>query len=1185
MRASVVSDVHVLAQNMLHHAERRRLLVFADNRQDAAFQAGWMRDHARRFRMRALMMERIAQGPVSVGDTTAHLDRVLEADDDLSRALIPEVWNSVRREAAGGEHARERGRFLRILVLREITTGVKQRVGLEPWGRIIVDYQGLEPGVGFIQDWARRLSLDAERLADGIRAILDGQRRSMLLLDREGLTFSRFWMDGDLERQRGYLPSLKGVPKGLKLRRDPADDRSRVSQWLSERGDTAVRQAAKAFGVEADHVEEFVSGLWTMLTEELDLLAPVTLVGARGNALPGCAGVRQLDADRLLIREHRGRWRCGTCQRTQVRPTPNDRCLRFHCDGTLVHQTEDPDDYDLVALEQGFAMLRPAEHSAQVPADERERLENQFKGDGDRVNTLVATPTLEMGVDIGSLDTVLLRNVPPLPANYWQRVGRAGRRHRLAVSLTYARPTTHDRAYFDEPLKLLSGRVAPPRFNLRNELMVRKHVHATVLTHLNQLAREGSGLGAADRVEVREALDRVFPSTVTDYLFDENREVRGEIPDLSPLHTVVTKHRDALAAVVGATFRARWPEADADVVGDEALGAMVLGMTERLAGVVKTLKKRLDWALSQMRRLHQERERRGVLDPDEDALYRRCEELVRRLKGTRGRRRQEAEGYDDVSTFGVLAAEGFLPGYGLEIGSVLATAVMPRHLGRPDFYLPRPPALALREYVPGNLIYANGHRFVARAYHFDASALDERPVEFQLDTTRGAVREIRQAADGVAAIGVARITAVRIGDVELAHVSHITDDEEYRFQMPVAVAGYELGRHGRGRAFRWGARELLFRRGLHLRLVNYGAATMIPRGRSGYPVCLVDGQSRSPLSSQRELDEFFDRHEERDGQRPGWVGFYTDAVADVLTLQECADATEAYSVLETLRIGMAQVLEMEREDLDVLVIAHPGAEGVDAVLFDPMPGGSGLIDQALARWPEVIAAGLASVATCPSACERSCIDCLQTFRNAFFHKQLDRSRAVDLLRACGDTVEMSHEIPERMPPVGQARGAMPVNEGEQILRDMLDRAGLAGGVWHHQIQLGLPLGTTSPDVFFPGDDEHDPGLCVYLDGLSEHIHGNPLTAARDRQIRESLRVRGYGVLEVTATELHDRDAMTRHFSRIGRHLGGPDRARQVRSDQRWFGGPGVVHETGMEYDLELPPVRRVAEDGQAEPGA
>ena len=91
VRATTVADVHVLAQSMIHRAERRRLLVFADNRQDAAFQAGWMQDHSRRYRLRGLMYQKLRQGSLSLGDLALWLDQQLDADDELSRALIPEV--------------------------------------------------------------------------------------------------------------------------------------------------------------------------------------------------------------------------------------------------------------------------------------------------------------------------------------------------------------------------------------------------------------------------------------------------------------------------------------------------------------------------------------------------------------------------------------------------------------------------------------------------------------------------------------------------------------------------------------------------------------------------------------------------------------------------------------------------------------------------------------------------------------------------------------------------------------------------------------------------------------------------------------------------------------------------------------------------------------------------------------
>ena len=145
VRASAVSDVHVLAQSMVHLSERPRLLVFADNRQDAAFQAGWMKDHARRFRLRALMSQAIRGAGLSVGDVAQHVDAVLEGDRELSRALLPEVWQVAPQEDASVKHREERLYFLRLQVLREVATGVKQRVGLEPWGRVRVDYLASSP--------------------------------------------------------------------------------------------------------------------------------------------------------------------------------------------------------------------------------------------------------------------------------------------------------------------------------------------------------------------------------------------------------------------------------------------------------------------------------------------------------------------------------------------------------------------------------------------------------------------------------------------------------------------------------------------------------------------------------------------------------------------------------------------------------------------------------------------------------------------------------------------------------------------------------------------------------------------------------------------------------------------------------------------------------------------------------
>lgn len=1148
VRAVTVSDVHVLAQNMLHHAERRRLLVFADNRQDAAFQAGWMQDHARRYRLRSLMYDRIQQGAVSIGDLTAHLDDLLNADDDLSQSLIPEVWRVHRKEAEGVKHNEERKRFLRIQVLREVATGVKQRIGLEPWGRMRVEYAGITPELEFVEKWSAMMGVSPQALSDGIAALLDVTRRGGVLLDREGRIFSRLWQEGDFEILRGYLPILKGVPRGLKLQREANDHQGRVQQWLSQKGQTVATQAAERWGVDKELVPQFLDEFWRLLTEGLQLLMPATFTGRRNRALSGCSDVRQIDADRLRLSPHRGVYRCQVCRRVHLRPTPRMVCMAWRCRGTIEYEPENPDDYDLMVLDQQFSMLRSREHSAQVPHCDREWLERVFQDNSEQVNTLVCTPTLEMGVNIGSLDAVLMRNVPPLPANYWQRAGRAGRQHRMAVNLTYARQASHDRAYFNEPLKLLGGTIAPPRFNLRNALMVKKHVHATVLTVLHQLMRSPD-VSKPEREEIKQILDRCFPPQVKQYLFSREGYVLPQATDVGDLGRLIGKYEgvigDRVRQVFGEDSELR------EAVSGEDLPRLILETPDQLQGVIGRLQKRLRWALDQMDRLETHRKRKGTLDPDEEALKRRCDRLVKKLKGIQSRQKREAEGYDDINTYSVLGSEGFLPGYGLEIGSILGTAQVPRNqIGYSDFELPRSTAMALREYVPGNLIYANSNRFVPRFYHLEP---EPQVSLFQVDLATEAIAEVGLQNNGLSGLGVTTLRAVSICDVDLPHQSQISDDESYRFQLPVSILGYEQNRHSEGKAYGWGSQTLQLRLGVHLRLVNVGASSLVTGGTLGYDVCLVCGQSRSPLASPADRENFAQDHLERCGQPVEPTGFYADAIADAITLLDCRDREEAYSVAEAIRFGASRVLDMELEDLQVLVIAQPGLEKVDVLLYDPMPGGSGLLDRVLENWEEITSQALDVVVRCSSLCDTACIDCLFTYRNSYYHRYLNRHVARRKISEWGHELLFKHDIPPKLPNVEDTSGQPSVNDGETILRDLLKRAGFPTAIAQHSIDLGRPLGVTTPDFFYEDPADRSEGICIYLDGMSRHLHGNPERQKWDNQIRNELENIGYEVFVIPFGNLSDRFAMTKHFFRLARILLGREEAKQLRDQsERWF---------------------------------
>jgi SOS-response transcriptional repressor LexA len=126
-------------------------------------------------------------------------------------------------------------------------------------------------------------------------------------------------------------------------------------------------------------------------------------------------------------------------------------------------------------------------------------------------------------------------------------------------------------------------------------------------------------------------------------------------------------------------------------------------------------------------------------------------------------------------------------------------------------------------------------------------------------------------------------------------------------------------------------------------------------------------------------------------------------------------------------------------------------------------------------------------------------------------------------------------------------------EAGLILSELLLAAGFEEGTRGEQIHLDATIGTTTPDVIYraPHHDA-DEGVCIYLDGLSDHLHGNPSTAEKDRRIRDWLRGHGYEVIEIAVSDLDDVGAMTRHFRRLAGFLDEKELRDAVRDDSGWF---------------------------------
>lgn len=258
-----------------------------------------------------------------------------------------------------------------------------------------------------------------------------------------------------------------------------------------------------------------------------------------------------------------------------------------------------------------------------------------------------------MGVNIGALDMVLMRNVPPRAANYWQRAGRAGREERMAVVLTYCRRSQHDRYSFEDPLRLLGGAIEAPSFNLRNPVMLAKHVRSAVLSDL--LLRSQRADRHAARVE--DVLKQLFPTFIRGYLLDPDDQFLDAPTSAVPLAALLGELRDELAGHLVELFGRHWPEEAADLVQRDTLAAVLDAMPADLDQVLWKLHRRVAWARSQRDEMYGRMQRR-LAEREEEQLFYRCDRYIKSIM------RCDRETY----SLRVLAELGFLPGYAVSQG-------------------------------------------------------------------------------------------------------------------------------------------------------------------------------------------------------------------------------------------------------------------------------------------------------------------------------------------------------------------------------------------------------------------------------------------------------------------------------------------------------------------------------------
>ena len=978
----------------------RKLLIFADSRQDAAFMAPYLERTANNILYRRLILQMLLEDP----DARTGELRIESLGDVLQRR--------VRGMGVLDEDADPYNRKTTTLkwLTRELTNAT-QTQSLEGLGMVRFRFARpagvvpppllLEPPWNLSPDEAwelLELLLDTVRRRGGVR-FPDG-------VNADDDFFAPRNREYYLSRQlsEGRRPAPYVVQGWLPRRR--ANTRTELLEKLLRRvapemGATERRAAATTA----------LAGLWTYLDSK-----PWEPVWHKQNKSSE-GTLYQLKADRwnwAAVGDAETVWRCSHCRHIAPRSL-RGICPVYGCEGML----EPVPAAELQGANQHYrylyrhlapAFMNVEEHTAQwTPRAAAYIQKNFIEG---KVNVLSCSTTFELGVDVGALNAVLMRNVPPTTANYVQRAGRAGRRsHMAAFVLTFAQRRSHDLAYYKNPARMIGGQVRPPVITIRNPEIVRRHMASVLIAAF--LRRCADALG---RFTTRNEL-RVGP-----FFAPEGGPIAG--PELlrDYLATRPDDVRQALTRIVPPELRAElrvddwgWLE---NLTNDDKTGAMDTA-TEMI---------RADLELYH--------------DLGVEAAATETPQGAGRARYYYGVERTIRE-RDLLNEFG---RQGVLPKYGFPVDVVpLATD----HIDRTKagvagkIELQRDLRLAISEYAPGS-------RVVAAKTVWTGGGLLRQPR-----------RELEEVSFGVCQ-ACGRFNRKKGGEADICNgcgkplvsprgLAGKLVKPEFGF---VAQPMDRLPRPGETRPPRSYSSRVYFdsrnrpehapvdddyhwpefrpvdglsdpRARIEARYSRYGELIVLNHGprRQGFEICRTCGFGRPAAEEQAKgkgkskskstsTSEYKHKNPRTGRECPGFLprlhlghDFMTDVlelqVRGLLAVPDDPDAEKSVwlSVLYALIEGASAALEIRRNDLNGTLYPHHWGEPPALVLYDDVPGGAGHVRRVADELPAVFAVALDRVASCGCGPETACHECLWNYYNQLDHAKLSRGKAAEFLRA------------------------------------------------------------------------------------------------------------------------------------------------------------------------------------------
>ena len=760
-----------------------------------------------------------------------------------------------------------------------------------------------------------------------------------------------------------------------------------------------------------------------------------------------------LNPEQLFIVNKSSHLVCDACSTSITVPVTHaaiwttSPCMRHKCIGKHeLAPNQDPNFFGDLYRRGDVVRVRAKEHTGMLDREDRESLERSFMREGtDSQSTdpkmLSCTPTLEMGVDVGNLSTVILCSVPPEQANYAQRVGRGGRRDGNSLALTVAASDPHDLAYYEVPQNMIAGDVRMPAIFLNAPAVLERQLTAFCI---DRWVEETPSANIPDQMSTiyvhmskSEESPGAFPSSLLKYI-ETNLAVLLDgfksIFTAQELQAETLKHLE------------QFIKGDGDAEGSLAYKIQTL-LTEAFRNRVDLfeMRKKTNRAIA----------RNKKKTPRDEMLDNEAGELESERKGLS----QIIKQMNEKNTLNFLTDEGVLPNYAFpEEGVVLHSVILkkPRadqkgkKLAKEEYEHMRPAEAAITELAPGSSFYVEGRKLTIdrvsvnqdnyEEWHFCRSCSYMEPVSTDSEARSQCPQctcsgwkdtSLHQQMLKMRQVFVtAWDDKSRSGDQkDTRELTTFNKQTSITYKQEDVTKAYSLSSKGMGFAFE-------FLRDTHLREVNFGidrfdgdpveigGKTM--RG-VGFRVCSECGKIwNNGRGNTKHMHDVSCKHfgtENEDNFDRSFLlyrSLNSEAIRLMIPSLSTDSDEDAQSFIAALHLGLRKKFGGHLSHLK-LAIQYKPVPGMTlrtqhVYLYDAVPGGTGYLKEltrnadALLDVLEIALKELTSC-SCKHDPERDgCYQCIKAYRFRFVDNQISRDIAI---RQLTDILDKRSEIKER----------------------------------------------------------------------------------------------------------------------------------------------------------------------------